>query len=148
MIRTTTPLNLKRRIAVIRPAATHTARLGSINSGYATVAGPHMAYTTLSVMEPESSQNWMSLILARQDRARTETPGTLFYTPANRTPAPNIAPWNSWRQPNCPAPAPSAIAPAAAAEQESKFWMIVGALGAAASGLYILKNLAGGDGKR
>jgi len=146
MIRTTTPLNLKRRIAVIRPAATHTARLGSI-SGSA-VAGPHMAYTTLSVMEPESSQNWMSEILARQDRARTETPGTLYYTPANRTPAPNVAPWNSWRQPNCPATIAAPIAQAAAVETESKFWLIVGALGAVASGLYIVKNLAGGDGRR
>jgi len=65
-----------------------------------------VAWTTVNDETPDSSGNFLSSVIADQNSARTSMPGTLAYTPANTTPPPVVAPWNSWLQPNC-APAGS-----------------------------------------
>jgi hypothetical protein len=148
MIRTTMNGNPKRRIAVIRIPRPQASRLGVIRVGQ---PRPAVTWTTVTDEVPDSSANWMSNVLAQQQYARTTTPGTLTYTPANNTPAPNVAPWNSWLQPNC-APAASsaafdptatgmtAIAGGAAAGAPSKIWLFLGLLGAAASVKYLVRG--------
>lgn len=58
-------------------------------------------WATLTDEPGESSGNFMAAVVASQDNARVTTPGTLSYTPAATWPVQNVAPWNSWRQPNC-----------------------------------------------
>jgi len=142
----------KRRIAVIQVPRPQRARMGSIGSGYPASGGRAIAWTTISDATPDSSDNWMSLKLREQARARETTPGSLSYTPASDTPAPNVAPWNSWANPNCgllpqqQAPTRRAAAPAAPEPtegKESKLWLIVGLLGAAASATYLFNAATG-----
>jgi hypothetical protein len=130
-----------RRIAVIAMPRPQRARLGIIRPGDPAGYGPPLAWTTISDMQPESSMNFMSAVIARQALAMQTTPGTLMYTPAPIGPAPNVPPWNSWLQPNCP---PSAINSAAGtiaqmAGNES-FWIGAGLAAAAASALYLLRK--------
>lgn len=153
MIRTTQPQNLKRRIAVIDIPRRQSARLGVIRQAGSLIDRRNAAgYTTLAWQVPDNAQSWMADIYARQQDAQQNTPGTLVYTPANTTPMQNIAPWNSWVQPNCgdgsPDPSnPSASRPgmvsangdpiAAGQPAISGLFIAVGLLGAAASAVYL-----------
>lgn len=132
----------KRRIAVIQIPRPQRARMGSIGNGQP--AGPGVAYTTVSLESPDSSANWMSLQMLRQAAAAQNTPGTLIYTPANNTPAANVAPWNSWLSPNCPPAADSSVSTAAAVTASlGKFgwlWLAAGVVGGLASMKYILAD--------
>lgn len=143
MIRTTLQGTSKRRIAVIRIPRPQSARLGSVGAP----PPPAYAWTTVSDEDPSTADNWQSYVLMNQARARETTPGTLNYTPASDTPAPNVAPWNSWLMPNCgagsatPAPDPGAAAAAAPADY-SKLWLLIGLVGAAASLTYLANSAA------
>ena len=138
MIRTT-PASQKRRIAVIAVPRPQRARLGLISDGWPTPPGT--PWTTISLELPDSSANWIGYKLTEQAIARQTTPGTLSYTPASSTPAPNVAPWNSWLSPNCgPAASSSAtdaLGAAATPSTRSWLWLLIGGLGAAASAVYL-----------
>ena len=146
MIRNTTlgAATPKRRIAVIEMPRPQRARMGSIGYGNPARDGA-VAWTTISDEAPESTGNFMSSVIAKQNLARTTTPGTLTYTPANNTPAGNVAPWNSWLQPNCGASGSStaATAPAAASADtsvtpsRSPWFIALGLIGALASAKYL-----------
>lgn len=141
MIHHTQPTGQKRRIAVIQVPRPQRARMGSIGDGSPGVA---LAWTTVSDSGPaDTSQSWLAFKLMEQARARETTPGSLNYTPASTTPVPNVPPWNSWRNPACQLlpPAPAAVAPKP--KEESKLWMLVGLLGAAASVTYLYNNSKG-----
>ncbi len=100
----------------------------------ANLAGPE-AWTTISDATPDSSDNWLSYKMMEQARARSVTPGTLTYTPASTTPAPNVAPWNSWLTPNgfdC------AGSTGSGGPQTSKLLWFAGILGGAASLVYLM----------
>jgi hypothetical protein len=102
------------------------------------IPAPPPAWTTLSDATPDSSANWQSYVIRAQNQTALTTPGTLQYTPAPITPAPVVAPWNSWNAPNCPAPIASAAVPAAAAPIPATTptdWPKTAALLAAAAGL-------------
>lgn len=151
---------------MVQMARPQSARLGSIRpgaAGYGASAdaggqliglSPVVAWTTISDEAPDSSANFMSVVLQRQAAARQSTPGTLNYTPASDTPAANVTPWNSWLSPNCPLPgsvpatATDAATAASADNGMSKFWAVVGLLGAAASTVYLLRSVAGSDKER
>ena len=155
-----------RRIAVIgipRPQPARLGRLGIIrNASIDPINGPE-AWTTISDQVPDSADNFMSSVIQSQNAAVLQTPGTLTYTPASNTPPQNVAPWNSWLQPNCyPDPTGTSVAadgstPAAAgnsptamaatsslssptATSPSPLWWIVGLLGAAASATYLYET--------
>lgn len=137
MIRATSFNPPKRRIAVIEIPRPQRARLGSIRNGD---PSPIVAWTTLTDEAPESSANWMSLILTQQAQTRQTTPGTLVYTPASDTPQQNVAPWNSWLQPNCP-PGTAADATAtdpAAPRAVSKLLLLFTGITAAAAAAYLM----------
>lgn len=147
-----------RRIGVIalpRPQQARLGRLGVIRNALP----PPVAWTTISDQVPDSADNFLSSVIQSQNAAILATPGTLTYTPASNTPAQNVAPWNSWLQPNCyPDPtgpsdqsagAPDATGAAPATNQPrsalnsgspSPFWLIVGILGAAASATYLYEQ--------
>ena len=137
MIHNTIPGQPKRRIAIVQIARPQQTRLGSIGNGS---PAPALAWTTIEDEQPESSSSWLGYQLMQQSWNRNNTPGTLTYTPASVTPAPNVPVYNSWQQPNCvpqtQAPAPAAAAPMAGAY--SKLWIGIGLLGAAASLSYLL----------
>jgi len=135
MIRSHNEGTPKRRIAIIQMPRPQRARMGSIGP----VPPPPTAWTTISDETPESSANWIASIMQRQATARETTPGTLTYTPAATTPAPYVAPWNSWLSPNCP-PAGATAAPEPATVKPTKWWLILGAIGAAASLKYLLSD--------
>lgn len=158
MIRTTHPQDLKRRIAVIDVPRRQSARLGVIRQGGSLIDRRNAAgYTTLNWQVPDNAQAWMAQIVQRQQDAQQNTPGTLVYTPANNTPMQNVAPWNSWVQPNCGtgAPAPGgaptsggAVMPngdpvAASQPPISGLFIAVGLLGAAASAVYLYRSATG-----
>lgn len=125
--------------------------MGSIGNGYP-ARDTTVAWTTISDAEPGTSDNWIADLLSRQAHARNTTQGTLTYTPASATPAPNVPPWNSWLQPNCgngsgaapsnpgnlngTTPAP-AIPPGVTDGPLSKLWLGIGLLTAAASAVYL-----------
>lgn len=123
----------KRRIAVIAMPRPQKARLGSIGPGEPAGYGPPLGWTTISDMQPESSANFMSTVISRQQNAVLNTPGTLRYTPAATQPAPNVPPWNSWLQPNCPPDSPggsgsgSGSSVIATAATSPLFWAGLGA---------------------
>lgn len=160
MIRTSHPQNLKRRIAVIDVPRRQSTRLGVIRQGGSLIDRRNVAgYTTLDWQEPDNAQSWLANIISRQQDTQQNTPGTLVYTPANNTPMQNVAPWNSWVQPNCgdgspdggPASSASAGSPsspgdAIAAMQPpiSGLFIAVGLLGAAASAVYLYRSAKGG----
>ena len=131
-----------RRIAVIGMPRPQKARLGIIRPGDPSGYGPPLAWTTISDMQPESSMNFISSVIARQALAVQATPGSLTYTPAPSGPAPNVPPWNSWLQPNCD-PAAAGSSPAAviaAAAGNDAFWIGAGLAAAAAAALYLLRK--------
>jgi hypothetical protein len=138
MIRNTDYRPAARRIAVIQVARPQRARMGSI----ATAGDPYRSWTTISDATPDSVDNFQAMTMTRQTRSRQTTPGTLVYTPASDHAAPNVAPWNSWLQPNCFTPAQTAAAAAAAAQTQGNkgLWWIVGVLTAAASATYLYRS--------
>jgi len=146
MIHTTQQGTPKRRIAVVQVPRPQRARMGSIGPGFAgssSAGGSRVAWTTISDAPPDSSQNWLSLKLREQARARETTPGSLAYTPASSTPRQNTPPWNSWSMPNCgpfneppPAEQPAAAPP----DKKEKLWLAIGLLGAAASLTYLMSR--------
>lgn len=132
-----------RRIAVIAMPRPQRARLGIIRPGDPAGYGPPLAWTTISDMAPESSMNFISSVLTRQQLAVQTTPGTLTYTPAPNGPMPNIPPWNSWLQPNCPPTAANGSAPASAAGttvMSDGAWIGAGLLALGLGALYLLKG--------
>ena len=141
MIRTTQPGNQKRRLAVIAIPRPQQARLGVIRTGWP-ARDTTEAWTTISDEEPDSSANWLSYQMTQQAAARQTTPGTLVYTPASSTPAENVAPWNSWISPNCPAPSATVPTSTSTTKLPGKnwLWLLVGGLGAAASAVYLYQS--------
>jgi hypothetical protein len=134
----------KRRIAVIAMPQPQKARLGSIGPGNPAGYGPPVAWTTISDEAPESSANFISSVISRQAVAVLKTPGTLNYTPAPSGPAPNVPPWNSWLQPNCPPDASAAEqSPLASVATSNAFWVGVGLLTSAAAAMYLLNGTKG-----
>lgn len=127
----------KRRIAVIAMPRPQKARLGSIGPGEPAGYGPPLGWTTLNDMQPESSMNFISSVIAKQALAVLQTPGTLSYTPAPTGPPQNVPPWNSWLQPNCP-PAAADSGPAGdaaailSATGGGSFWLGFGLVASAA----------------
>jgi hypothetical protein len=97
MIRHTDSGAPRRRLAIIQTARPQSARLGSV--GPAPPAP--VAWTTISTSVPDTSASWLSYKLMEQSHARETTPGTLVYSPADDTPAPVVAPWNSWSVAGC-----------------------------------------------
>jgi hypothetical protein len=140
MIHTTAKGTPKRRIAIIAMPRPQRARMGSIGAA----PPPAISWTTLSDETPDSSANWMSYTLMQQATAREATPGTLTYTPANNTPAPNVAPWNSWLSPNCP-PADAAAKPK---PDYTKLWLLFGGITATAGLLYIANSIGDDDDRK
>lgn len=131
----------KRRIAVIAMPRPQRARLGSIGDGSPAGYGAPAAWTTITDEGPESSSNFISSVLNRQTYAAINTPGTLNYTPAPSGPAPNVAPWNSWLQPNCPPAEDSGGAGIIAnASNGEIFWGALGLISAAAAALYLANH--------
>lgn len=133
-----------RRIAIIELPRPQAARLGIIRPGEP-ARDTAVAWTTVSNEPAESSANFIAMTINRQNLASTQTPGLLTFTPANTTPAPNVAPWNSWLDPNClppgvaAPPTPTAqLAPAA--DPVSKWLIFAGLIG----GLAALKAMVGG----
>lgn len=138
----------RRRLAVVelpRPQRARLGHLGVIRDGAAFPSrDTAAAWTTTSPELPESSGNFMASVISAQNANSTTTPGTLTYTPAQSTPAPNVAPWNSWQQPNClppgiaiasgPNPQAAAMVPASS----TSAWLILAGL---VGGLAALKTL-------
>jgi hypothetical protein len=147
MIRTNPHSIPTRRIAVIAIPRPQQTRLGVIRNGDPAGYGPPVAWTTISAEGPESSANFLSSVIARQQAATTSTPGTLTYTPAGTLPTPNVPPWNSWLQPNCPPQTPEQAAAAAAASGGSApldlFWTAVGVVTGAAAIAYLARGKKG-----
>jgi len=144
MIRQTTIPTNQRRIAIVKRPRPHQARLGMIRAGVLPLRDNTVAWATISDSTPDSSDNWLSTILMQQSQARLATPGTLTYTPASTTPAPAVAPWNSWAQPNCGDTGAAQIGvdnASPGAPSDSLFWKIVGASAIAASAVFITKTL-------
>jgi hypothetical protein len=147
MIRTNLQTVPKRRLAVIAIPRPQQTRLGVIRDGNPAGYGPPVAWTTISNEGPESTGNFLSSVMAKQQYATLNTPGTLSYTPAaGMSPAENVPPWNSWLQPNCPPGSPAAAAssatPAAAAaaalgSPPDFFWVAVGLMTSAAAAVYL-----------
>ncbi len=157
----------RRRIAVIQIPRAQQSRLGWIRSKN-WIAGPNTtalnSWTPVTdlipVMEANSSsttpEQWQAFILQRQARAALQTPGTLMYTPAPPDPsgATIEAPWASWSTGDCNpdagnlvslgAPSPAVAAAASASEfagsDNSKWAIIAGILGAAASLVYLKQS--------
>jgi hypothetical protein len=135
-----------RRIAVIgipRPQQARLGRLGIIRNATAASIPGAVAWTTISDQVPDSADNFLSSVIQSQNAAILATPGTLTYTPASVTPPQNVAPWNSWLQPNCYPDATDATTAAAAPVPQtpvSPFWWVVGILGAAASATYLYEQ--------
>lgn len=127
-----------RRLAVIRLPRPQRARMGSIGNGQP-ARDTTTAWTTIQDETPDSSANWMSYVLMEQARARETTPGSLTYTPASDHPAPNIAPWNNWLSPNCPAGQPAADLPTSGSDFR-KLFLVFGAIGAAAALTYMVNS--------
>lgn len=132
----------RRRIAVIEIPRRQSARLGMIRPGDPVLAP---SWSPTATQEPSSSENFLSVVIQKQNHATLTTPGTLTYTPANRTPAPYIPKWNNWNSPNCQlvdamntAAATPPAAPAAPAFP--RWWLIVGVLSGAAALKYILED--------
>lgn len=139
-----------RRIAIIEMPRPQRARMGSVgcSENYPN-RNTAIAWTTVTTEGPESTGNFMASVIAKQNNARVTTPGTLTYTPANNTPQPNVAPWNSWLQPNCPDPG-SAPAPTPDAQTmtttgappasigRSPWFILLGVIGGLASAKYLL----------
>lgn len=134
MIRQTQSENARRRIAVIEMPRPQRARMGSIGQ----TPAPILAWTTINDSTPDSSDNFMAQVINRQNWARLNQSGTLAYTPASVTPAPNVAPWNSWLQPSCEPGQGSAAAETPA--PVNPLLLIFAALGAAASGVYLWRQ--------
>jgi hypothetical protein len=150
MIRTNPHSTPKRRIAVIAIPRPQQTRLGVIRNGDPASYGPPVAWTTISAEGPESSSNFLTSVMARQQLATLNTPGTLTYTPAPTAPVENVAPWNSWLQPNCPPPATPEQAAAAAAASGvvpgaplDLFWVAVGLATSAAAIAYLARGKKG-----
>jgi hypothetical protein len=99
----------KRRIAVIQNARPQRTRLGMIRNGEPSMGYQNGGWTTLSDGTPDSADNFMASVIAKQSLARETTPGSLAFTPAMSTPPPFTAPWNSWSiiNNNCGVPAMS-----------------------------------------
>jgi hypothetical protein len=136
--------NAPRRIAVIRLPQSGRARLGVIRGNE--LPSPGGPWATLTDQTPDTSQSWLATVLIKQDEAVANTPGTLTYTPASVTPPQNVAPWNSWVSPNCPAPnqpppvTAAPLSPAAAPTKVNLFHIMAG-LGAAASAMYLFETI-------
>jgi hypothetical protein len=135
-----------RRLAVVDMSRPQRARLGSIGNGDPAMSRDGaVAWTTVSDEAPESSANFIASTISAQNAAATTTPGTLTWTPANTTPAQNVAPWNSWTQPNClpagltPPSTPSAQASATQSPM-SKWLLFAGVIGGIASLKAILSS--------
>lgn len=150
MIHTTHNPTPARRLAVIEIPRPQRSRMGSIGDGYP-ARDTTIAWTTIEDAEPSTSDNWLADLLSRQAYARNTTPGTLTYTPASATPAPNVAPWNSWLQPNCgdgsgaPPASPTqmnGVTPSSSpgAETTSKLWLGIGLFTAAAYAAYVMAD--------
>lgn len=150
-----------RRIAVIgipRPQPARLGRLGIIRDGSIDPINGPEAWTTISDQVPDSADNFLSSVIQSQNAAILKTPGTLTYTPASITPGQNVAPWNSWLQPNCypdatgnTTGADGSTTPANGDTNQnagalnsgsgpSPLWWIVGLLGAAASATYLYET--------
>ena len=133
-----------RRIAVIELPRPQKARMGSIGCGSDhPTRDTAIAWTTVSTEAPESTGNFLASVIRNQNQARTTTPGTLTYTPANNTPAPNVAPWNSWVQPNCPGTAAPVATPDAQTAVpknggRSSWFILLGVIGGLASMKYLI----------
>ena len=120
---------------------------------------PPISWTTISDGAPDSSENFLAMVMQRQNQAILNNPGTLSYTPASSTPAAAVAPWNSWLQPNCaPGSSPAAAAaiggsspaagmipdsspPAAVSSSPSPFWIAVGLAAGLASVAYLANQM-------
>lgn len=146
MIRTRSAIIPTRRIAVIEMPR-RAARIGTIRSATLPLRDYVVGWSTVNDEPPESSGNFLSTVLAQQDQARLNTPGTLDYTPASDTPTPNVAPWNSWQSPNCPADVPAwtpdgatPAAPPAEPGGVPFVWAIAGILAAAAAAKYVFSG--------
>lgn len=139
MIHTTMHGPPKRRIAVIAIPRPQKARLGSIGNG--NPAAPAIAWTTIDDAPADSSAAWLAMQIKKQNWHRNNTQGTLTYTPASVTPAPNVPAYNSWVSPNC-LPAPAAAA-SDIIDSHPNLWMAIGILGAAASAMYLLNSISG-----
>lgn len=143
-----------RRLAVVQ-IQRQTARLGHLgiirNGPQYPNRDAYAAWTTINDETPESSANFMASVISDQNSARTSTPGTLSYTPANNTPAPPVAPWNSWLQPNCtpagtstPATPTAQIETPLAGASAVSGWVILAAI---VGGIASLKAIFGDDKK-
>lgn len=143
MIRETSFQPQKRRIAVVKVNRPQQARMGSVGSAPQARTSV-ISWSPTAPAPPDSSANWMSSVLQAQDQARMTTPGTFSYTPASTTPAPNVAPWNSWLQPNCdngPTPANAGVDPGATPPDSGWFWKALGLLGGAAASVYLVRSI-------
>lgn len=147
MIRITSPDQPRRRLAVISVPRPQKARLGRILAEQWEIRNTqNTAWTTVADATPDTTDNWLSYVLQAQALARETTPGTLSYTPANNTPQVNVAPYNSWLSPNSfacgtaiPGGPPTPDAPQPSAPRTvSPWWLLIGAIGAAASAKYLL----------
>lgn len=154
----------RRRIAVVQIPRAQVSRLGVVRSQSWT-AGPNT--TGLNTWSPVTdllpvlmrnsssvtADEWQAFILQRQAAAALQTPGTLAYTPAPSSPsgATIEAPWASWQTSDCNpdagnltsmgAPSPAVVMPAATHDY-SKWALVAGIIGAAASLMY-LKQASG-----
>lgn len=145
-----------RRIAVIEMPRPQRARLGVIRAEDWPEDRVTAGWTTVAFENPaDSSANFLAGVVAQQNAAMQQTPGTLTYAPAAIYPTPNVSPWNSWLQPNCPpgaqpANGSSAASPSPASSPDaspspasgsgaptSPVWIALGILGALASAKYL-----------
>jgi hypothetical protein len=145
MIRHTLGAVEARRIAVINMPRQQNRRLGGIQSLDWTVT-PDIVPLSL---EPQSTADqWLGEKIQSQSAAEEATPGTLSYNPTPSTTLLPIGRWNSWNGPcGTPPPTPAQTTPSAVPSQElsssaqvSQWVVLAAVLGAAASGLYLLKG--------
>lgn len=133
-----------RRLAVIQVPRTPGRRLGSIRQ-----AVPYVSFVTLGPSPVDTTDQWLAQQIAQQSAATDAEPGTLTYTPTIDNTPPPVARWNTWNGPCGSTPPPGAsnipsAVPApeiAAATGGANDWLVLaGVLGAAASGLYLLRG--------
>jgi hypothetical protein len=142
-----------RRIAVIQAPRPADRRLGTLRAVRAydwTITPP---LVTLSDEPQSTADQWIAQRIQQQGLSADLTPGTVSYTPRNDQAPLQIGRWNTWNgpcgstPPNTVTPQPGALTPqaiaqaAAAGNSPTSQWILLAAvLGAAASGLYLVKG--------